>query len=127
MTWGALGLILLFLLATPALSQRSVSTEGPLQAYIDYSYKVALQFPSEWKRDPSYHDRPYFGVERRPHSAAHGFLQLLATGDEDPKQACKAVAEHVVRPFGVHPTTRPMPQGCRATTPGKEPVGRDWI
>jgi len=108
MTRGTFCLILLVSLAAPVLSQQHVSADGPSQTYTDNTYKVTLRFPRDWKRDPSYHDRPYFGVEKRPHSAAHGFFQLLATGDEEPKQACKAAAEHVVKPFGANPTTRPM-------------------
>jgi hypothetical protein len=108
MTRGTFCLILLVSLAAPVLSQQHVSADEPSQTYIDNTYKVTLRFPRDWKRDPSYHDRPYSGVEKQRYSAAHGFFQLLATGDEDPKQACKGAAEHVVRPFGSHPTTRPM-------------------
>jgi hypothetical protein len=106
MTYGTFCLVLLFSLAAPVVSQQHVSAEESSQIYIDNTYKVTLRFPSDWKRDPSYQDRPYFGVEKS-HSAAHGFFQLLA-GSGDPKQACKGAAEHVVKPFGTNPTTRPM-------------------
>jgi TolB protein len=70
---------------------------------------VSLRFPSDWKKDPAYQDRPYFGVEK-PSPARHGFFQLLAMAGEEstPELVCKGLAEHVVKPFGTHPTVQSM-------------------
>lgn len=100
----------LFCVATPLLGRARASTAEPWQTYVDDTYQVTFRFPREWKRDPLYDDRPYFGVERPLPTAGRGFFQLLLMGEEsdEPKQICKGLAEHVVRPFGENPTTRPM-------------------
>ena len=102
------GFLLVFFFAIRLLAAGHIAAEEGWQTYIDNTYKVTLRFPSEWKKDPLYFDRPYFGTERRPHSVVHSF-QLLAMGDEDtsPEQACKGEAGHVLKPFGENPTIRP--------------------
>ena len=110
MTRLVVALVCLFCVATPLLGRARASTAEPWQTYVDDTYQVTFRFPREWKRDPLYDDRPYFGVERPLPTAGRGFFQLLLMGEEsdEPKQICKGLAEHVVRPFGENPTTRPM-------------------
>ena len=110
MTRLVVALVCLFCVATPLLRRARASTAEPWQTYVDDTYQVTFRFPREWKRDPLYDDRPYFGVERPLPTAGRGFFQLLLMGEEsdEPKQICKGLAEHVVRPFGENPTTRPM-------------------
>jgi hypothetical protein len=101
----AFGLILV-VFSSALFAADNAADEG-WQTYVDNTYKVTLRFPSGWKKDPGYFDRPYFGSERKPHSVVHDF-QLLVMGDESttPEQACTGEAEHVLKPFGGKPTIR---------------------
>jgi hypothetical protein len=73
MTRLVVALIRLFCVATPLLASAGASTEEPRQTYVDNTYQVTLRFPREWKKDPLYYDRPYFGVEKRLHTVGRGF------------------------------------------------------
>ena len=101
------GLVVVVFFSLPLFAAELAAEEG-WQTYVDNTYKVMLRFPSDWKKDPGYFDRPYFGSERKPHSVVHSF-QLGAVGGGEvisPEQACKGEAEHVLKPFGVKPTIR---------------------
>jgi hypothetical protein len=102
----AFRLILVVFFSSPLFAADIAAEEG-WQTYVDNTYKVTLRFPSGWKKDPGYFDRPYFSSERKPHSVVHDF-QLLVMGDEGttPEQACKGEAEHILKPFGEKPTIR---------------------
>jgi hypothetical protein len=130
MTRLVVALVCLFCVATPLLGRARASTAEPWQTYVDDTYQVTFRFPREWKSDPLYDDRPYFGVEKPLPTAGRGFFQLLLMGQEsdEPKQICKGLAEHVVRPFGENPTTRPMKvdgQSACLVWPSKDP-GAPW-
>jgi hypothetical protein len=45
-----LGLVFALFFATPLLPGEDIGEES-WQTYIDNAYKVALRFPSEWKRE----------------------------------------------------------------------------
>lgn len=110
MTRLRIALISPFCIALPLLASTQASPDETWQTYVDSTYQVTLRFPGDWKRDPIYSDRPYFGAERRLHTVPRGYFQLLVMGDENdtPEQACKGSAEHVVQPFGKNPTVRQM-------------------
>ena len=102
-----MGLALALCFATPFLAAEGIVEQG-WQTYIDNTYKIALSFPGEWKRDPLiYQDRPYFSSERKPHTVIHSF-QLDVMGDEGTslEQTCEGEAEHVLKPFGENPSIR---------------------
>jgi hypothetical protein len=106
----AIVLLDLLCLATSFLVSTARAADDSWQIYIDNTYKVSLRFPGEWKKDPLYYDRPYFGVERHRGSSARGFLQLdaMASESDTPEQACRGEAEHVLKPFGASPSIRSM-------------------
>ena len=80
MTRLVVALVCLFCVATPLLGRARASTAEPWQTYVDDTYQVTFRFPREWKRDPLYDDRPYFGVERPLPTAGRGFFQLNLEG-----------------------------------------------
>ncbi len=106
----AIVLLDLLCLATSFLGSAARAADDSWQTYIDNNYKVSLRFPREWKKDPLYYDRPYFGVERHPGSLARGFFQLdaMASESDTPEQVCRGETQHVLKPFGANASIRSM-------------------
>ncbi len=124
----AVALALLLCVSVPVVAMAEEPNDKTWQTYVDSTYQVTFRFPGDWKRDPVYTDRPYFGVERRPNAVRKGFFQLLVMGDENhtPEELCKGLAEHHLKPFGETPTIRQMDlqgQGACLVWPSKDQGG----
>lgn len=124
---SALKLFLALFFTMPLFAAQQ--SEQGWQTYIDETYKVTLRFPSEWKHDPLYQDRPYFSSEAKPRSITHSFqIEVMGDRDTTPEQACKGEATHVVKPFGERPTlhlTKVDGQSACLVSPSKD-QGAPW-